>query len=168
MAKCDELLKELENNMSEYIKSIGKFQHENHNFALTNHYFSDEYLACEVCGHERIIEVFVITDESGKNLNCGNVCIEKLTNMKIKERYESWQRKKDNITKNCVAINYLTEVLNAIEIDELPIWISRQGVQRLTAMYERMCNGLDPLKTQWRLYYSYKKRLDNEGFGKKT
>jgi hypothetical protein len=162
MTKTDDLLEKLEKNLSDYIKTVGKFQHENNTFALVGHYHSDVYLNCEVCGHERINDIYVIMDESGKKWNVGNVCIEKLTNMKIKEWFESWQRKKDMFTKNRIAINYLDWLLDAYENEELPIEISKIGIQRLTAMFERMYNGLDPLKTQWKLYYYYKNKIDAE------
>lgn len=155
VTRSDELLQELEESVSEYIKSIGKFQHENNNFSLVRHYRSEVYLNCEICGHERIIDTYVIKDESGKTWNVGNVCIEKLTNMKIKEWFENYQQKKDNIETNRELIDFSDEFVNHYDAYGFNYGIRKSNLERVRTSLERMCEGKNPTRTQSKLIRYY-------------
>jgi hypothetical protein len=73
--------------------------------------------------------------------------------------YKAIEEKKGNINKNRDAIEILNGFIPAIENNTSPISVSKIGLQRLTAMNDRMCNGLNPLDTQWKLFYYYMRKL---------
>jgi hypothetical protein len=161
VTKSDDLLSELEDSMSDYIKSVGAFQFENAEYTLVGHYRADDYLTCEICGHERIVDIYMIKDSAGKNWNVGNVCIDKLTNQNIKDWFANWKRKKDGIEKNRYWIDKVSAILELYKDEELPFYISKMGVDRLEKMLARMSNGLDPLEATGKLANYYIRKLDS-------
>ena len=161
MTKSQEIIAEIKAEIPKYIKQIGEFyvknmQGEHH---LICHYTAKEYHTCAACGNPKIKEIFVVANRKGEQFEIGNVCILSIGNENILYRFKSMEQKLENITKNAKAIDILDGFLNAIENDTSPIWVSKQGIKRLTDMQERMCDGLNPLKSQWRLFYSYMKKI---------
>lgn len=132
--------------MPEYIKSVASFQFEGENYILVDHYRSDAYLVCEICGHERILDVYVVMDSRGKKLIVGNVCIDKISNQKIRKWFASYKQKTDNIQKNRELIDQVSKILEDCENGEAPIYISKIGIERPEKLLDRMCSGLDPLE----------------------
>ncbi len=160
LEKSDELLQELEESISEYIKSVGKFLHENNYYSLVRHYKSEVYLNCEVCGHERIVDIYVIKDESGKTWNVGNVCIEKLTNMQIKKWFEDYQKKKENIEANRELIDFSDEFVNRYDTYGFNYGIRKSNLERVRTSLERMCEGKNPTTGQSKLIRYYIRNKD--------
>lgn len=156
--KYDECLEELKDQLPEYIEQVGRFQHENTTWEITGHYFTKKPEHCEICGHYPIKEVFVITNKKGKSLHIGNVCINKITNTEIGEWYKKIHDKIERLKKNKKYINILSGMLEDYENDELIIPMSQQGYDRLQAMLNRMCNGLNPTKSQLSLFHYYVKK----------
>jgi len=159
LKKSEELLLDLEDDISEYIKSVGSFQYENVQYSLVRHYRSGTYLTCEICGHERIIDVYEIKDDSGKKWIVGNVCIDNITNRKIKEWFTGWKQKKDCVEKNRYWIDEVSDILERYESGTLSKYISKMGVERLRKMLERMCKGLDPLEKTVKLANYYIRKM---------
>ena len=77
-------------------------------------------------------------------------------------RFKNYDQKRENISKNRKAIDFLHDFIEANENETAPINISKMGIQRLTGMYERMCNGLNPIDKQWRLYRYYVNKIIKE------
>jgi len=155
MKKSEEVLEELDAGVPEYIKSVGSFQYEGENYTLVGHYRSETYLTCQICGHERIVDVYVVMDSSGKKWIVGNVCIDKISNQRIKDWFTNYKQKRDNIEKNAQLIDQVNEILDEHEDGELPIHISKIGIERLRKMHDRMCEGLNPLEKTVKLAYYY-------------
>jgi hypothetical protein len=158
MKKSEEFLAELEDGIPEYIKSVGSFQYESETYSLVRHYRSDIYSTCQICGHERIIDIYVVMDSSGKNWRVGNVCIDRISSQKISGWFKSYILKRDNIEKNAPLIDEVAEILEDYENRVLPTYISEVGIERLKKMLDRMHRGLDPLQKTIKLarYYTNK------------
>ena len=161
MKKSDQILEELDGNVPEYIRSVGSFQYDGHNYTLVDHYRSETYLMCEICGHERIVDVYVVKDDSGKKWIVGNVCIDKISNQKIKDWFATYKEKRDNVEKNAYLIDKVSVILDDYDIGQLPIYISNMGIDRLRKMLDRMCKGLDPLEKTVKLAYYYINKIAN-------
>jgi hypothetical protein len=159
MERSERALKELEESVPDYIKAVGMFQHENEVYHLVKHFESQDYLTCEICGHERILEVYVIADEHGKKRNVGNICINRISNQKIRQWFKNYQQKRHNIEKNHELINTVNEILERADAHALPIKISRQGIDRLGNMLYRMCSGYTPNSKTVRLLHYYSDKL---------
>jgi hypothetical protein len=161
MTKTDECSKELEDTVPEYIKSVGTFQYENEDFALTGHYISSSHETCQVCGHTPIVDVYVVSSRT-KKMIVGNVCINRISNQRIEEWFRTCQRKKNNIEANRELIDTVNEILHDYENDTLSIYISEKGVQRLQKMLDRMCNGINPMESQESLAQYYIRKIDEQ------
>lgn len=161
MTKTDELLRELDNNLTRYLKRIGEFTVEklNDKVRLIGHYKSTQYRTCCACGKSNIIEIFKVTNSQGEIFEIGSECIQNITNENLLQFYKAMEEKKSNINKNSGAIEILNGFIPAIENGTSPIPVSKIGLQRLTAMNNRMCYGLNPLDTQWKLFYYYMRKL---------
>lgn len=159
MKRSEEVLEELDANIPEYIKSVGSFQYEGENYTLVGHYRSDVYLTCQICGHEKIIDVYTVMDSSGKKWIVGNVCIDKISNQKIKEWFTSYKQKRDKIENNRELIDKVDVIIKDYENGKLPIYISKMGIERLRKMRDRMCMGLDPLEKTVKLANYYIRKI---------
>jgi len=160
MSKSDEALQDLEESISDYVKSVGEFLHENNYYSFVRRYKSEIPLNCQICGHERIIDISVIKDESGKTFNVGNVCIEKLTNMKIKEWFEDYKRKKDSINENSELIDFSDEFVNHYDMHGFNYGIKKSNLERVRASLKRMLEGKNPTATQSKLIRYYMRNKD--------
>ncbi len=146
ISKTDEVLSELDASIPEYIKAVGEFQYEGESYRLVDHYRSEVFLNCQVCGHERIKDIYVVADSSGKTSKVGNVCIDKISNQKIHEWFTSYKQKRDNIEKNRELIDSVDGIIVKYDYHCLPIKISKMGISRLRKMLDRMCHGIEPLE----------------------
>ena len=137
----------------EYIKKVGQFQYKNHTFRLVDHYIASDYKRCDICGHKPIKEVFVIQNSSGKTLNIGNICINRITNQKIAEWFENIHKRIETLKNNEYAIRTCELLLN-----QKLVSISAIGRKRLRAMLKRMLDGRKPTRKQVNLliYYAQK------------
>ena len=160
MEPYKQCLEQLESSIPEYIKSVGTFQWENETFELIGHYFSPIYEKCEVCGHYPIREIFLIQNTKTKEkFKVGNRCIDKITNQKISKWFRNYHKRQKTIIKNKKWINAVSGILEAYENEELPIYISQKGIERLEKMLKRMCEGYNPTKTQLRLASYYIEKI---------
>ena len=119
-------------------------------------------MVCTACGKTNIIEIFVVQDSAGNQFEIGSHCIINVSNEKILAQFKNYEQKHENISKNRKTIDFLCALLEANENETMPIDISKIGIQRLTGMYERACNGLNPLDTQWKLFYYYVNKIKKE------
>jgi hypothetical protein len=96
MTKTDELLRELDNNLTRYLKRIGEFTVEklNGKVRLTGHYKSNHYRTCCACGKSNIIEIFKVTNSQSEIFEIGSDCIENITNEKVLSFYKAIEEKK--------------------------------------------------------------------------
>ena len=176
MTKTDDLLKGLEETVSNYIKTIGEFIIKNEKFHIVDHYRSSEFEHCQICPQETAIkDIYVIEDSKGNRTIVGNVCITSITNEKIGQRFKDYQRKFDVYTDNRTYIDFLNGLLTDYygidpdneepeegDISNLPIWISKQGISKLLGSYKRLCRGISLIDTQLRLIQYYAKKIQKE------
>jgi hypothetical protein len=164
MTKSQELLTELDAEIPEYIKKIGEFYVKNMNEKchLISHHTAKEYHKCDACHKPNILEIFVIEDAKGNRYEVGSDCILSIGNENLLARFKSYEQKRQNISENAPAIDFLDGFLNACENGESPIPISQKGIKRLTTMQDRMCDGLNPLTKQWRLLLYYVNKIQQE------
>lgn len=161
MGRYEEALKELENSIPSYIKKVGRYQYENDSFTLIDHYDSEVFLSCEICGKEKIKEIFVIENTKGRQFNVGNVCITNITSPRIKKWFIDYKKRQHNIKKNSDTINNLHFILKSCKNNEIPVFISTQGIHKLQTMFRRLYEGKDCLPKQASLYNFYVRRIQN-------
>jgi hypothetical protein len=130
-------LKRLDEKIPEYIKQVGTFQYENETYALTGYYIADLYEQCQICGHPKIREVYVVTNTKGESFLVGNICINSISNQKISKWYKEYRRRKETLTKN-------KHILDAI--DKFPEPFSHQDV--INPIQSRICKGFNPTRKQ--------------------
>ena len=153
-SETDVRLKELDDEVPQYIKDIGSFQYENNTYTLVNHYRSEVYLSCQICAHERIIDVYVIKDQSGKLWNVGNVCIEQISNHKIGEWFKSYSLKRNNIENNRELLDFASDFIGQYDWHgKFPI--KHSNLERVRTALERMRDGKNPTDTQISLIRYY-------------
>jgi len=160
MTKTDELLKELEESISEYLKNLGTFQFKIETCKLIDHYYSKKDLHCAVENHP-IVEVYVIQDSHDNTYNIGNCCINRITSKPVKKWYELYHQRKINLQKNRDLIDFTEEFLDHYDKGDFKREPKAINLERVKTTYKRMCDGLKPTKTQWRLidWYIRKKEL---------
>jgi len=160
MTKTDELLKELKESIPEYVKNLGVFQFKTETCKLIDHYYSQKVLRCAVENHP-IVDVYVIQDSHGNTYNIGNCCINRITSKHVKEWYKSYHRRKINLQKNRDLIDFAKEFLDHYDKGDFKREPKASNLERVRTIYKRMCDGLKPTKTQWRLidWYIRKKTL---------
>lgn len=142
--------------MPEYIEQVAQFQYENKNWELIDHYKSDTYETCSICGKEFIRDLYIIQNIDTKETRIvGSVCIKNLTNCKIIEWYADYIHRSATLLKNEDTIKLLAKFLKAYEVGDLPIFVSAKGVKKLETMLKRMCNGYDPTDEQINLLNYY-------------
>lgn len=159
MTKTDELLRQLEDSIPEYIKSIGSFQCRNDAWTLTGHYTTKRLLSCQICGHTPIIDVYVIKSTRGQKLNVGNVCINNIVKQKIGRWFKQHLAKKVFIKKYRPMIDVVDMIITHYENGTLPIPISELGIERLRKMLQRMSGGVKPLDKTVKLALYYVEKL---------
>jgi len=161
----EKALRRLEQSIPEYIKKIGKFQHENDDWIISDWTILPQrtYEICEVCGKEKIREVYYITSlKTNAIKKCGNICIDTITNQKIGRWFRLYQTRKKRIEDNKDAINWIAEILRAYReggLTKLKVRTSRIGIKRLEKMLTRLCMGQNITEKQQGLVDYYTRKI---------
>jgi hypothetical protein len=159
MTKTDDVLKDLDASIPEYIKAVGEFQYDGKAYRLVDHFRAKDYLTCQVCGHEKIKDIYIVANTTGNTSIVGNVCIDKISNQKISECFRSYRQKRDTIIKNRQLIDGVDAILLKYEWGRLPHFISKIGIERLQKMMDRMCEGFNPLEKTAKLARYYMQKM---------
>jgi len=144
MAKTDEVLFELSRTITDFIQSIGSFQHKDKTYNLIDNYAASKPMECGVCGNYPIFDVSIIRSENGNRLSVGNECIDRIANHNISDWFKTYRKKRENILDNRKYIDGLSKILSAYMQNSLSPQIPSEDIEKLRDTLIQMSNGLNP------------------------
>jgi len=166
--KC---LKKLEDSIPEYIKKVGKFQHENQEWELAEWKMLPRAAeTCRVCGKRPIKELFIIRNLRTNELKIvGNECIRKIASPKIANWFAPWEMRRERLERNKPLMEHVdaliraykpsANLLNVKGVGEVPFHVSITALKKFRKMRERLCKGYNATKDQRGLWKCYCRRI---------
>ena len=142
-SKNVDVLFKLGREYAAFLEKVSPIHYKNETYRLINIFSTSLKMKCKICGSWSNPEIFVIENENGKRLNLGSECIDRLTNMEVSEWFRNFGKKRENIIKNSKRINRLSSLLNDCKKRELSCNIPFGEVEKLRAILDRMCKGLN-------------------------
>jgi hypothetical protein len=126
-----------------YLEKVSPFIYQNKTYHLINIFSPSVQIKCSICGNRFNPIVFVIENENGTRLKLGSRCIDHFAKMQVSKWYKNYKQKLENIIKNRKRIDGLSSLLNTCKKCELTCNIPFGEVEKLIAVLERICKGLD-------------------------
>jgi hypothetical protein len=172
--KFDECLREIDNELNDYIKTVGEFQIEEGKWVF-DHYEEDKKVnsTCQLCEEHPLRHLYFIRNvKTDEKMILGSRCIKNNSNVKIGQWVESWQKRREQLlgsqligkqlVENKKIINILQGFIQHYENGTLDehVHISEIGYERLKAMLENMCRGYKPRQTHMGLFLCYVGKID--------
>lgn len=139
MTAFNKTLKKLDSSVPTYIKKVGKFQLKKATYELNAHYHAEFPHTCSICGKPNIIDIYEIRNiKTGKLRDVGNVCIKKITNMRIGRWFDKYVTKHDRLLKWKPYIDGIEEVLKWRTLYSRPRSKLREMLYRLTEEHKNL------------------------------
>jgi len=141
-------LKKIKDNFPLYLNIVGTFQSEGGEWRLTDYEkleydpTKETYKSCQLCNKFPIRELFYITNtKTNEILIIGNVCIDKITNMKISKIFKDYKRKLERIKKNEKYFNIIGDLLTVYDNTPFDLYITDNEIQQIYKMQDRLEDG---------------------------